>query len=81
MNIIKFGNYSNRTICTIFFLTGSLILLRLLYPISISINTDSSKTKLILFDLLLFYRRFVMPFIIILFTRFLTEIIYKLIGK
>ena len=79
--ILKFGSFSDNTICTVIFITSLLIIFRLKYFNSLGISIESTYFEKFIFNFSVYYGRYLEPIVILVWLKFVCEFLFKLLKR
>lgn len=79
--IIRFGSFSDNSICMGIFITSILIIFRFIYFSRFGISIESSNTQILIFNILSSYIRYIEPIVLLIWIKFICEFIFKLLKR
>lgn len=79
--IFRFGSFSNETICGFILITSILIVFRCMYYSRFSVSIDDSVFKQFVFQGFMFYTKFLLPIVVVIWLKFICEFIYRMMES
>ena len=79
--ILRFGSFSDDSVCMGIFITSFLILFRFLYFWSIGVSIYSSNAEKIIYNVMVNYVDFFEPIVILIWLRLVCEYLFKLLKR
>ena len=79
--LLRFGSFSDNSICTVIFITSLILVFRYLYIRGVGISPMSSDSQRFMFYAYIYYVQYFEPIIILIWLKFVCEFLFNLLKR